>query len=430
MLERLYRIFTESEGVEKDTRRPLEGKIYWALKGERFDGNAFIDQALEKGAVHAVSDDPRRKGDPRITVVDNTLHALWDLARLHRRRTGVKVIAVTGSNGKTTTKELMREVLSRRFHVIATEGNLNNHIGVPLTLLSIRPDTEIAVVEMGINHFGEMELLCRIAEPDYGYITSFGEAHLEFFGNLEGVIRAKTVLYRYLRVRDGLAFINRDDPVQRTHTRGMRRYGFTYAHTPGADVILEKAAETPFLAVRYKGLEIPTRLAGAFHFTNIGGAITAGDYFGVSPRLIAEAVSSYQPRNNRSQWIETSGGLRILLDAYNANPTSMKAALETLARMPGKKAAVLGDMLELGPSAPEKHAEIVRLLKELDIPAWLIGPVFSSVPHHEGILGTFPSADAFKNAVNLSDLGDATVLIKASRGLTLERVVEDLLREN
>jgi len=425
MLDALYSIYLRHPAIEKDTRKDVTGKIYWALRGERFDGNAFVRDALEKGAAHAVSSDPRWQGHPRVTVVKDTLKTLQELARHHRRQSGVKVIAVTGSNGKTTTKELMAAVLKRQFRVIATEGNLNNHIGVPLTLLRIRPETEIAVVEMGINHFGEMEELCAIAEPDFGYITSFGEAHLEFFGDLDGVIKAKTVLYHYLRQHNGMAFVNFDDPVQEKHTAGMQRYGFSYRQHPSAAVQLSKKSRFPFNTVSYKHTDIPSRLFGEFHFANIGAAITAGDYFGLSPEQIREGISGYVPQNNRSQLIRLDNGVQVILDAYNANPTSMRAAIEGLALMPGKKTAVLGDMFELGEKAPEKHAAIVRLLKEKQIPAYLIGKIFSGVPANEYVLGKFPDAESFKKAVDIKNFHDTTILIKASRGMALERILGD-----
>ncbi len=424
MTEKIHKAFLNSAGVERDTRRRLEGKIYWALKGERFDGNRFVKQALEKGAKYAVTSDPKWKNHSSVFVVQDTLKALQDLANFHRKYYGIPVIAITGSNGKTTTKELVRSVLSEKFKVVATEGNLNNHIGVPLTLLEITQDTEVAVVEMGINHFGEMEVLCRIAEPDFGYITSFGEAHLEFFGSLEGVVKAKTELYRFLEKNNGTAFVNYDDAIQVKHTRRVKRFGFTYSGHPDAQVKLVEKARFPFNELVYKNMHIRSKLFGTFHLPNLGAAVCVGDYFGLPPRQIKAGIEKYVPRNNRSQML-TINNLRIILDAYNANPTSMRAALQSLAGLPGQKLAVLGDMFELGEKKVTLHQQIVDLLEELRIPAFLIGKTFKQTVSNPYVKGYFDDVNDFKTHVNLFDYRDATILIKASRGMALERIMEE-----
>ncbi len=419
-METLYRIFVQNPEIEKDTRKNLKGKIYWALKGERFDGNNFVKEALEKGAVHAVSSDKKWLENPQVTVVEDTLITLQQLANYHRKQTKARIIAVTGSNGKTTTKELMFSVLKTRYKTIATEGNLNNHIGVPLTLLKIRPETEMAIVEMGINHFGELENLCQIAEPDFGYITSFGEAHLEFFGDIQGVIKAKTELYRFLKKTGGTVFLNFDDPVQVEYSEGLKRFGFSYEKHPQAQVLLEKVKTFPVNELKYKNLIIKSQLYGEFHFNNIGGAVVAGDYFGIEPEKIKVGIENYKARNNRTQWVDLKN-TRILLDAYNANPTSMKAALKGFARLPGKKTAVLGDMLELGSKSLEKHQEIVNYLEELKIPAYLIGHEFMKTSEHDFILGKFRHIEEFKNQIKPEQFPGQTILIKGSRGMTLEK---------
>ncbi len=424
MIEQIYKAFLESKGIERDTRNELQGKIYWALKGERFDGNEFVNQALENGAVYAVTSDKKYKNHPKVFVVDDTLDALQKLANYHRKKLAVPVIAITGSNGKTTTKELVRHVLSEKYKVTATEGNLNNHIGVPLTLLNIKPDTDIAIVEMGINHFGEMEQLCKIAEPDFGYITSFGEAHLEFFGDLQGVIKAKTALYRFLESNNGVAFVNFDDPIQIEHTRNLKRFGFTYHQVKEAQVKLIKKEHFPFNELEYKGTRIKSKLFGEFHFSNLGAAVAIGDFFGLSADEIKHGVEKYIPQNNRSQLLIIND-LRIILDAYNANPTSMKAALEGLSMLPGNKLAILGDMFELGKKQKEKHEEIVNLLKEKQIPAFLIGKIFGQTHTHEFIKGKFKNVEEFKKQINIFDLKDATILIKASRAMALEKILDN-----
>jgi len=423
--EKLYRLFLAHPCIGTDTRKDLKGCIFWALKGERFDANDFVEQALDKGAEVVVTNRSRWKDHSRVIMVEgDTLEALQDFAREHRMRMPAQIIAITGSNGKTTTKELMASVLRRQFRTLATEGNLNNHIGVPLMLLRITPETQIAIIEMGTNHFGEIARLVSIARPDYGYITGFGEAHLAFFGDLDGVIREKTDLYRYLRQHEKTVFVNLDDPIQEKESRGMRRYGFSFQGHPEARVSLKDATSNGTAAVAYGNMSIHSHLIGRFHTANIGAAITAGEFFGLSPRQIQEGIESYVPRNNRSQLLER-GPLRIILDAYNANPTSMRAALENLAGFSGKKTAVLGDMLELGEAAPVKHAEIARLAEKLKIPVYLIGEQFMQVNDHPYILGKFPDTDAFIRSGAFRQIGEGTVLLKASRGLRLERLLED-----
>ncbi|NPA46694.1 MAG: UDP-N-acetylmuramoyl-tripeptide--D-alanyl-D-alanine ligase [Chlorobi bacterium] len=422
--DRLYTLFGQYPCIGTDTRKDLRGCIFWALKGEHFDANDFIDRALDQGAVAVVTNNPRWEHDPRAFYLrGDTLEALQDFAREHRLRMPADVIAVTGSNGKTTTKELMASVLRQQFRTVATEGNLNNHIGVPLMLLRIRPDTEKAVIEMGTNHFGEIEKLVSIALPDYGYITGFGEAHLEFFKDLNGVIREKTALYRYLRKAGKTAFIHFDDPVQEEKSRHMKRYGFSFEGHPEARVILEKIPGEDTATLRLGDTLIRSHLVGDFHTVNMGGAIAAGTYFDIEPELIKKGIESYVPRNNRSQILQKDS-LRIILDAYNANPTSMRAALENLARYPGPKTAVLGDMLELGESAAQKHAEIARLAAQLQIPVYLIGRHFQQVPDNSFIKAKFTDTQAFIESGIFDKLDEGTVLLKGSRGLKLERILE------
>ena len=422
--DRLYAYFQRYPCIGTDTRKDLTGCIFWALKGERYDANRFVEKAFEAGAEAVVTNHPAWKSHERVFYVEgDTLEALHDFARFHRRRMPAKVIAVTGSNGKTTTKELMASVLRQKYRVVATEGNLNNHFGVPLMLLRIRPDTEVAVIEMGTNHPGEIAMLAAIAEPDYGYITSFGEAHLEFFGDLDGVIREKTALYRYLKQNDGTAFVHYDDPVQEGHTRGMNRYGFSFGPYPRAELHFRPLDRNDKASLVWDGLEIRSNLTGRFHLPNIGAAVTVGHYFGVAPAMIRQGIEAYVPRNNRSQLIKR-GNLTILLDAYNANPTSMRAAIENLARYEGPKWAVLGDMLELGPKAAAKHQEIVDLLARKKIPAYLIGEHFGRTKPHAHILGRFAATDDFIRSGLFDGLNQGTVLIKGSRGLRLERILE------
>ncbi len=424
-IEQIYEIFLRHPQIGTDTRKDLHGKIFWALKGERFDANEFIPSALEKGAVVAISDSPAYKNHPRIIVVEDTLKMLQALARHHRRQSKTKIIAITGSNGKTTTKELVFNVLSQKYKTIATQENLNNHIGVPLTLLRIRPDTEIAVVEMGTNHFGEIETLCRIAEPDFGYITSFGEAHLEFFGDLQGVIHAKTELYRYLKQNDKTVFVNFDDSIQERKTAQMKRFGFTFKNHPEAQIKLKPLKDFPFVSFQIEHQSIQTHLSGAFHLNNAGAAACIGKYFAVETEKIKNGIETYIPQNNRSQIIR-KGKLTIIADAYNANPTSMKAALEQLSKQPGKKLAVLGDMLELGEKSQAKHREIIEFLKQKQIPAVLIGKNFSAAGNHAYILEKYETRDQFPVDRFLNPNEEKIILIKASRSFALEKLLEKI----
>ncbi len=422
-LDQLYEIFIASEGVETDTRKDLSGKIFFALKGENFDGNDFVEQALQQGALLAVTSRPQFKDHPQMTVVDDTLKTLQKLALHHRLQMKAKIIAITGSNGKTTTKELIKNVLSQQYQTLATQGNLNNHIGIPLTLLQLKPHHEIAVIEMGINHFGEMTEYCQFTRPDYGYITSFGEAHLEFFGDLQGVIRAKSELYDYLKTHNKLIFQNADDPIQIKQLENyLKIYSFSYIHP--APVQLKQLSQGQPVKIGYKGLEITTHLYGTFHFSNAGAAICIGDYFQVSPQNIKQGIETYIPSNNRNQWIEKDNN-RIILDAYNANPSSMKAALDTLAALPGKKLAILGDMFELGPKSLEKHQNIVDYLSQKGIQAYLIGENFSRTIPNPYILGQFSTREEFTKQINLNNFSNHTILIKASRGMALEKILED-----
>ncbi len=416
-ISELHRRYLEAKSVSIDTRSMAKNDIFFALKGENFDANAFVDEALNKGAKYVVFDDKTRyKEDKRYILVDDALETLQQLAHFHRNFLQIPVLAITGSNGKTTTKELVYSVLSQKYYLKATRGNLNNHIGVPLTLLSMNRNTEIGVVEMGTNHFGEIKQLCEIAEPDYGYITNFGKAHLESFKTINGVIKAKTELYDFLYNHQKTAFVNLWDDKQKSLTEHFR--------TVGVKPLELHLSETPFVSFVFNGEVVDTHLTGYYNLNNIAAAIAIGQYFGVADQDIIEAISSYKPQNKRSQFIEKQQ-VNIILDAYNANPTSMKVALETFAaQRKEQKIPVLGDMFELGSQALEEHQAIVDMVETLGFEsAIFIGELFSRTKHGNAYK-TFKDFESFKNNCDLTQFYDRTLLIKASRGMALERIVD------
>ena len=346
-IEELHHLFLKFPKACTDSRKITKGCIFFALQGDNFNGNKFALQALEKGAVYAIVDEEDYATSNNTLLFNNVLKTLQALATYHRNYCTAKIIGLTGSNGKTTTKELVHAVLSKKYNTTATKGNLNNHIGVPLTLLSIKKDTEIAIVEMGANHQKEIEFLCTIAQPDFGYITNFGKAHLEGFGGVEGVIKGKSELYQYLIAHDKHIFLNADDPIQEQKLRTyIKKFG--YSAQNHQYYIIELLGTDPYVRLKAEGTSITSQLIGAYNFTNCCAAILIGKYFNVLLPDVKDAIESYIPQNNRSQIIEKNG-VHIILDAYNANPTSMKAALENFKAIKAKKKVVfLGDMFELG----------------------------------------------------------------------------------
>lgn len=408
-----------------DSRKITPGCVFLALRGENFDGNDFAAQALEKGASLVVVDDAMRfSSSVNTLLVDDVLSALQNVATYHRMKMDVPVLCLTGSNGKTTTKELIRAVLSRKYNVCATAGNLNNHIGVPLTLLSIRPEHDFAVVEMGASHPREIAVLSAIARPDYGVITNFGRAHLEGFGGVEGVIKTKSELYDFLRENGGVAFVNADDDIQMERSEGLERYLFS-SQGHSADVHITMETSLPVVTGSFGGRDFSTHLSGKYNFTNACAAIAVGTYFGVAPDLIAAALESYVPDNNRSQWMEKNGSI-VMLDAYNANPTSMSLSVENFAQADThglSKVAVLGDMFELGNYALEEHGKIARMAAELPFATvYLIGENFHKIPSPASNVRVFRSFDEF--AAVFSPQTPAAYLIKGSRGMAMERTLD------
>lgn len=423
-IEKIYALYKESYKVFKDTRDEAKDAIYFSLKGANFNGNAYAMEALKKGASYAVIDEKQYKVDDRMILVEDALTCLQDLARYHRQQLKVPIIALTGSNGKTTTKELIHVVLDKKFNCYATKGNFNNHIGVPLTLLSITPDHDFGVIEMGANHQHEIEALCNIALPDFGYITNFGRVHLEGFGSFEGVIKGKTEMYRHLKKQGKKVFVNQDDPIQMERTEGMER--IVFGSSDGVCKIAFLGAD-PFVNISFQGMEIKSRLIGNYNFSNIAAAVCIGSYFGVETDKIKIAIEGYIPENNRSQIIHHAGN-KIILDAYNANPNSMEAALNNLGTLSDKKkVAVLGDMFELGVDSREEHQNIADQAVKLGLDRiYLIGETFGDLSVEGAEVYQFNSFDAFTDHFKHQSFSKTTFLVKASRGMALERILEYL----
>lgn len=439
----LYHLFQQHPVVTTDSRRPVEGSIFFALKGDNFDGNAFAAKALADGCAYAVVDDPSMAdpADRRYVVVPHVLTALQRLANYHRRHLGTPIIGVTGTNGKTTTKELTAAVLSKAHRVLCTEGNLNNAIGVPLTLLRLTAEHDLAVVEMGASHPGDIRELVEIAEPDFGLITNVGMAHLQGFGSFEGVVRTKGELYDFLRTRPAATvFINNDNPHLTAMAEGLNliRYGRPNEQAP-LRASGEAVACDPFLRFRWRmgnsvWREVQTQLVGAYNMDNMLAAAAIGLYFGVTPDRIDEALAEYRPRNNRSQLTETARNA-LIVDAYNANPTSMAAALENFraTEIAGReKMVILGDMKELGACSRDEHCKVVRLLLSAPIPhRWLVGEEFAHAAEALGVtsdpsLRLFADADAVKLALQEEVVSNRLILVKGSNSMRLAGLTEFL----
>ncbi|MBU2949059.1 UDP-N-acetylmuramoyl-tripeptide--D-alanyl-D-alanine ligase [Zobellia uliginosa] len=418
----LHRIFLAFPEISTDTRKIKENSIFFALKGENFNGNKYASEALKNGANYAVVDEKEYKTSEKHILVDNALTALQQLATFHRNYSNAKVIGLTGSNGKTTTKELINAVLSKKYRTIATLGNLNNHIGVPLTLLSINEDTEIAIVEMGANHQKEIEFLCSLAQPDFGYITNYGKAHIEGFGSEEGVIKGKSELYEFLIENGKHIFMNADDPIQLEKLGGyIKKYGFSTNKTEFYKIDFLEA--NPFVKILVEDTTMESQLVGNYNFTNCAAAILMGKYFNVDLDDIKTAIEGYSPSNNRSQIIDHNGH-RIILDAYNANPTSMTAALKNFSQMEGNhKIAFLGDMFELGSIAAKEHQNIANLASELNFDETiLVGENFNGT---HTLLSKYDSFDSLKKILHNNQLhSKSLILIKGSRGMALERILD------
>jgi UDP-N-acetylmuramoyl-tripeptide--D-alanyl-D-alanine ligase len=425
-IEELYRIFLNCTSVSTDSRFINKASLFFALKGEKFDGNSFAKTALQNGASFAIIDDAKYATNDTTILVDNVLATLQELALFHRKKLKIPVIAITGTNGKTTTKELVNSVLSQTYKTAATTGNLNNHIGVPLTLLSIKSETQIAIIEMGANHVGEIDLLCRIALPTHGIITNIGKAHLEGFGGFDGVIKAKTELFNFLCLSDGVAFVNKDNSLLMEHTKGLRiiTYG-TDLSAAFNGIIIEN--DDPYLKVQISfkscSMNISSRLYGRYNFENILAAACIGCHFNVGPDKIKTGIEQYIPSNNRSQVVNT-GKNTLILDAYNANPDSLMCAIQNFkASLYPEKTVIIGDMLELGKESEEEHNNILNLIEKSGFSdVFLVGPVFTRLNTKREWL-CFQDSELARLWFDHHPLTGKTILIKGSRGIMLEKII-------
>lgn len=425
-IAKIHSLFLNCKSVSIDTRKIQSNSLFVAIKGDRFDANTFAAEALGKGASYVIIDNESYYIDERTILVKDSLSALQELAKFHRRYLGLPIIALTGSNGKTTTKELIQVVLAKKYRTKATVGNLNNHIGVPLTLLSFNKETEIGIVEMGANHKKEIEFLCEIAKPDYGYITNFGKAHLEGFGGVAGVIEGKSEIYKYLSQNDKLAFVNLEDPIQVERTNDLKTFSFG-VNRNNADVCIKSIKANPFVVISYSDVVISSHLIGIYNANNLNAAISIGKFFEVDDLSIKAALEGYVPENNRSQML-TRGTNQIILDAYNANPSSMAVAIENFLQLDGSnKLMILGDMFELGAESKKEHHEIVdSLLKEKEVRCYFVGEAFYLSKVDNPQFKFYESFDSFSTSVKDVDIENYTILIKGSRGMALERALDFL----
>jgi UDP-N-acetylmuramoyl-tripeptide--D-alanyl-D-alanine ligase len=431
-IEKLYEIYQKHPSVQTDTRKLKKGDLFFALKGTNFNGNSFAEKAITEGAAYAIIDEKEFEIENKTILVNDALTTLQQLAKYHREKFNTRYpdkqipfLAITGSNGKTTTKELIHSVLSTIYKTYTTEGNLNNHIGVPLTILKIKDDAEIAVIEMGANHIGEIASYCKIALPTHGLITNCGKAHLEGFGSEEGVRKAKGELFDHLRLlQQGVAFVNWDYDYLQKMSKGINsivKYG-----TKGNEYITGKVLKNdPLLEVEIThGLsekKIKTQLVGEYNLPNVLAAITVGKYFNVPESKIKSAIENYIPSNSRSQLL-TKDSNKIILDAYNANPTSMNLAIENFSKLPGDKVVILGSMAELGKESEAEHKDLIELLKKYQ---WkevvLVGDEFKNTHHH---FHQFNDADEVKQWIRNQNFKNTRILIKGSRSMQMEKVLE------
>lgn len=433
IIEQIYQHYIKSHTISTDSRNITEGCVFVALKGERFDGNDFAYQvASENVASCVIADRKDLPSHERIFIVDDSLAALQELARLHREKCNIPVIGITGTNGKTTTKELVAAVLSEKKRIIYTQGNFNNHLGVPLTLLRIKPETEMAVVEMGANHPGEIAQLCNIAKPDYGIVTNIGRAHIEGFGSYEGIIKTKNELYEYIKengtIQKSKAFVNSNNELLVKLTKEMDcvYYGSTDDCNTHENIAVgsKAASSSPYLVVNWDGIEIKTNLVGDYNLENVMAAIAVGSYFNIEKELIVKALENYLPSNNRSQYIKSSKN-EIVMDAYNANPTSMAASIRNFRNISnGNSLLILGDMKELGNESEKEHRIIIDIINELKFEdVILVGDEFKKVNTK---FQSFSNIDDLIKHIDMNSISGKNILVKGSHSIHLERLINIL----
>jgi len=423
-IQEIHNLFLQCKSVSIDTRKIEKGSMFFAIKGENFDANTFAQQALDLGALFVVIDNESYLIDERTILVQNSLETLQELSKFHRAYLKLPIIALTGSNGKTTTKELINVVLAKKFDTKATIGNLNNHIGVPLTLLSFTSETQIGIVEMGANHKKEIEFLCEIAQPDYGYITNFGKAHLEGFGGVEGVIEGKSEMYQYLAKNKKTAFVNLEDLIQIEKSSGIASFTFGIQKEK-ADLEINSIEANPFVEIEYNDFNVKSNLIGLYNANNINAAVAIGTYFKVDTKDIKAAIEGYVPDNNRSQLLK-KGTNQIILDAYNANPSSMAVAIANFVQLDNpKKIMILGDMFELGNESLQEHKIIVdSVSNQRESACYFIGKAFYENRISKENIWFFETFDVFAEYLKTIDFNESIILIKGSRGMALERSLE------
>ena len=423
-ISKIYELFNKYKSVSIDTRSIKPNDIFFAIKGPNFDGNNFAIQAIKNGASYVISDNPAiSKKSDKIIYVDNSIKALQKLANYHRRKLNTKIIAITGSNGKTTSKELILNVLKSKYKTTATKGNLNNHLGVPLSLLEINENTDFGIIEMGANHINEISQLCKIAEPNFGYITNFGNAHLEGFGSIEGVIKGKSELYNYLINNKSLIF-NNSENIKQTSLINNYKNTYSFGINSESNCIINKSDSENSLNVSYQNKIIKSTIYGDYNFENICIAIAIGEYFEVDFKNIKQGIESYLPDNNRSQ-ISVKNNNTIILDAYNANPTSMSLALESFKKTNYKnKMIIVGDMFELGKDSNHYHQEIINRLEKInDCIIYIVGEYFCKTKHSDRI-ESFSTTKKLINNLSKTNISNYSILIKGSRGMQLEKIIE------
>ena len=423
-IQKIHKLFLVSNSVSIDSRNIKPNDVFFAIKGLNFDGNKFAVQAIENGASHVISDDLEiSKISDKIIYVNDSIQTLQELANFHRKFIDTKIIAITGSNGKTTSKELIFSVLKSRYKTIATKGNLNNHLGVPLTILSMNKETEIGIVEMGANHLREIDFLCKIAEPDFGYITNFGNAHLEGFKSLEGVIRGKSELYTYLRDNDKVIFYNSENLKQSSILNNYSN-SFSFGSNSKSNCILNKLKSKNCISIKYNEESIVSNIYGDYNFENISIAIAIGCYFKIGVEQIKKGVESYLPENNRSQILKKRNNT-IILDAYNANPSSMDLAISSFENInTTNKMIIAGDMFELGQESNKYHQQIINYLeKSTNTLTYVVGVNFCKTNHSKKIK-SFPSTKELINNISKLNISNYSILIKGSRTMQLEKIVE------
>lgn len=436
--EDIYQLFIQHPAISTDTRKIVPGSLFFALKGDKFDANTFAEQAIAQGAAYAIIDNPEYQLNEKYILVDDGLTALQDLARYHRKRLSIPVVGLTGTNGKTTTKELINAVLSQKFKTLATQGNLNNHIGVPLTILSINSTHEMAVIEMGANHQKEIELLCSISQPSHGLITNIGKAHLEGFGGVEGIKKGKGELYDFLSKEQGVAFVNGDDKVlmEMQRARDLKKVVMYGTNNRDNTIIGKLTENSPLLSLQWtnntsgESHDIKTQLTGAYNLDNILAAICIGTYFELEADAINKGVEGYQPQNNRSQIKQTATNT-LICDYYNANPSSMLVAIENIGKLTAdRKVLILGDMFELGDESAAEHEVVIRKALDTNVDELIFigkdflaqkwkfkGDMLKNTTFHATVENAI-------TALKFHPVKNSTVLIKGSRGMALERLVE------